>query len=230
MTASITEYSIAALKIAVFPLALAFAGCVPPAFTVSDRTFDVTADPPPVIHSLADRPAAGQRMAPIVDQRIAHKPKRPDPQPRATVSDSTETVPIAIHRTTQFGQPQTRSSREESGLATAEPGKPRSSGKVEDVDKSSFRKEVLEAGMPVLVDFYADWCGPCRRMAPALDKLAREVPTAKVVKVDIDKNPQLATKYRVRSIPTVLVFKDGSVVAQHQGLADQKTLQRLLGS
>ena len=103
-------------------------------------------------------------------------------------------------------------------------------GKVEHVDSGSFQGNVLEADVPVLVDFYADWCGPCRMLAPALDKLARETPDARVVKVNIDKSPQLAAEYRVSSIPTVMVFKDGSVVARHTGMADRKTLQRLLGS
>ena len=101
-------------------------------------------------------------------------------------------------------------------------------GKVEHVGSDSFHQDVLNANVPVLVDFYADWCGPCRMLAPVLDQVARNTPNTKVVKVNIDKSPQLAQAYGVSSIPTVMVFKEGSVVAQHTGLADRGTLERLL--
>jgi thioredoxin 1 len=103
-----------------------------------------------------------------------------------------------------------------------------SHGKVEHIGTDTFQQHVLDADVPVLVDFYADWCGPCRTLSPVLDQVARETPTAKVVKVNIDHSPQLAAQYGVSSIPTLLVFKNGSAVAQHTGLADRRTVQRLL--
>ena len=117
--------------------------------------------------------------------------------------------------------------KKEKTMTTAEK-KPTMAGKVEHVGTDRFQQHVLQADVPVLVDFYADWCGPCRMLAPVLDQVARETPHAKVVKVNIDTSPQLAQAYGVSSIPTVMVFKEGSVVAQHTGLADRGTIQRLL--
>lgn len=86
------------------------------------------------------------------------------------------------------------------------------------VTDSDFEQEVLKASGPVLVDFWAEWCGPCRALGPSVDALAAEKGAAlKVVKVNIDENPNAPTKYGVRSIPTLLIFKDGQVVAQTVG-------------
>jgi thioredoxin 1 len=86
------------------------------------------------------------------------------------------------------------------------------------VTDNSFEQEVLKASGPVLVDFWAEWCGPCRALGPSVDAVAQEKAGAlKVVKVNIDENPNAPTKYGVRSIPTLLIFKDGQVVAQTVG-------------
>jgi thioredoxin 1 len=93
------------------------------------------------------------------------------------------------------------------------------------VTDSNFETEVLKASGPVLVDFWAEWCGPCRALGPSLDALAAEKGTQiKVVKVNIDENPNAPTKYGVRSIPTMLIFKNGEVVAQTVGALPKSDL------
>ena len=111
------------------------------------------------------------------------------------------------------------------GMAALEPRLP---GKVEHIGTNDFAQQVLESDVPVLVDFYADWCGPCRKLVPTLDRIAHQTPNAKVVKVNIDDSPQIAKRYGVRSIPTVMVFKGGTPVARHTGLTDERSLLDML--
>ncbi len=99
---------------------------------------------------------------------------------------------------------------------------------IEHADESDFAVKVLQSNAVVLVDFYADWCMPCRMLGPVLEELAREAPDVRIVKVNVDENPGLAIRYRVTSIPYLLVFRDGKPVAQHVGLADKATLRALL--
>lgn len=90
----------------------------------------------------------------------------------------------------------------------------------------NFDDEVLDADEPVLVDFWATWCGPCRQIAPIIEDLADEFEgRAKIGKVDVDENPQVAQQYGVRSIPTLLFFKDGEVQEQLVGAAGKKPLK-----
>jgi thioredoxin 1 len=96
-------------------------------------------------------------------------------------------------------------------------------------NEADFRQLVLNAEVPVLVDFYADWCGPCRMIAPALEELASETTEAKVVKVNVDQNPRLAARYGISSIPSLLVFQDGEVVRQQVGVANMAQLRSLIG-
>ncbi|MCR5584833.1 MAG: thioredoxin [Lachnospiraceae bacterium] len=93
-------------------------------------------------------------------------------------------------------------------------------------NNETFKKEVLESDVPVLVDFWATWCGPCRAFAPTLDKLAAASNGEfKVGKVDVDENEDLAAEYGIQSIPTVIVFKGGEPAFRHTGAL---TLQDLL--
>lgn len=91
---------------------------------------------------------------------------------------------------------------------------------VEQVTSENFREEVLESNVPVMVDFYADWCGPCKLVAPELGRFALQQSDVRVVKVNIDQDKKLAKSYRVRSYPTVLLFEGGSLVAQYVGIDD----------
>lgn len=96
------------------------------------------------------------------------------------------------------------------------------------VNTSTFEQHVLTADVPVLVDFYADWCGPCKALAPTLEQVAAENPQVRVVKVNIDHSPELAARYGVKSIPRLLVFKDGQIAAQQNGVVSKTRLNAML--
>lgn len=93
----------------------------------------------------------------------------------------------------------------------------------------NFETEVLKSETPVLVDFWAQWCGPCKMLSPILDELAGEYQgKVKIGKVDIDTNQELSAQYSVLSIPTLLIFKDGKVQEQHVGLKGKPELKKAL--
>lgn len=101
---------------------------------------------------------------------------------------------------------------------------------VQTFNEMNFEAEVLKSDVPVLVDFTATWCGPCKALAPIVDKVADEyLGKVKVGKVDIDDAPGIATKYGIRSVPTVLIFKNGEKTAQNVGLTTRDKLVGLLG-
>ena len=95
------------------------------------------------------------------------------------------------------------------------------------VTDASFNEDVLKSATPVVVDFWAEWCGPCRMIAPALEEIATELgDKVKVVKLNIDENPNVAGKLGIRSIPTLIVFKNGQAAAQKVGAAPKGELLR----
>ena len=94
------------------------------------------------------------------------------------------------------------------------------------VTDDSFETEVLKSDKPVLIDFWAEWCGPCRMVGPIIDELSKDFEGKAVVgKIDVDANQEFAAKYGVRNIPTVLLFKDGELVSRQVGVAPKKTYE-----
>lgn len=103
-----------------------------------------------------------------------------------------------------------------------------SSANVTEVSDSSFGNEVLQAGTPVLVDFWAPWCGPCRALAPTIDAIADEnVGKLKVVKLNVDDNPNVAAQYGIRGIPAIMCFNKGALVNQVVGAVPKAKLEEL---
>jgi len=100
---------------------------------------------------------------------------------------------------------------------------------VKQINAEEFKKEVLEEkDKLILVDFYADWCGPCRITAPIIEELAQEIKEVKFVKINVDENPQLASQYSIFSIPTFLLFKNGQVVDQMVGASGKERFFEML--
>ena len=91
-------------------------------------------------------------------------------------------------------------------------------------NEENFEKEVLKSEGTVLVDFYADWCGPCKMMSPIVDTIAEENASIKVGKINVDENPDLAEKYNVMSIPTIMVFKNGEIEKTFVGVTDKSQI------
>lgn len=96
------------------------------------------------------------------------------------------------------------------------------------LNNGNFEEEVIKSEMPVLVDFWAAWCGPCQMLAPTIDELAAELTEAKVCKVNVDENPELASRYKIMTIPSLLVFRNGEVVSRSIGVKTKKEIKEFI--
>ena len=102
---------------------------------------------------------------------------------------------------------------------------------VSKVSDSDFETEVLNSSQPVVVDFWAEWCGPCRMIAPALEEIAGSMNgKVKIVKLNVDENPQTAAKYGIMSIPTLMLFKNGELASRQVGAAPKQKLEQWITS
>ena len=100
----------------------------------------------------------------------------------------------------------------------------------QEINDSDFEKEVLQSETPVLIDFWAEWCGPCRMLTPVLNQLSEELDNIKIVKMNIDENPEVPSALGVRSIPTMMIFKDGKPVDTKVGAQPKNTLTEWINS
>ena len=96
------------------------------------------------------------------------------------------------------------------------------------ITKDNFETEVMKSGIPVLIDFWAAWCGPCKMIAPVINEISDEVSNVKIGKVNVDEEPEIAAKFNIMSIPTLVVVKNGSVVSQTLGAKPKAAILQML--
>jgi thioredoxin 1 len=141
------------------------------------------------------------------------------PQSRQSEIPGIEIAHEAHHILANTGHPTSMTLKGEPSMATVK------------VDTSNFQSEVLDSAEPVVVDFWAEWCGPCKMIAPSLEEISTELAgKVKVVKLNIDENPELAAQFGVRSIPTLAMFKGGEVADIKVGAAPKTALSAWISS